>query len=191
MKTAFQRALVTTVLCATGMLSGCTGTPSVDDATTAINAVYKNGEANCWAPESLATLTFPLDVAMKEQSMNDLGILDGLNRSGLIAATMQPNPTDPDTVSESILHIDLTEKGKSAHVWDPKAGFCVGRHTVTHITSITPDPQREGAYDVRYRWTFDAPSWVGRDKFPRLNGMTQPGDGGAVIVKNANGWEWL
>lgn len=185
MTKAFRFTIITMLLGAATLLSACSGKPSTEDA---INVITDDLNAShpsdlCWAPASLAGLTFPVNVLMSEQTPRDHGILDGLNRSGLATVQMQVDPNNP---SAAVLHIDLTDKGKAAHVWDPKRGFCVGRPRVEDITSMREDPAQKGAYDVYYTWTFDAPSWVEREKFPKLRGMAIPAPGDATITRTSD-----
>lgn len=184
----YNKPVLKTMLGAIGLatllsLSACSSDPTTSDAKAAVEANYQAApQVTCWAHK---TLTFPVDVSMHEQTKSDLEILDGLNRSGLATVQMQMDPSNP---SATMLHIDLTDKGKLAHVWDPKGGFCVGPHTVKDIVSVVPDPALKGAFDVKYTWTLNAPSWVERDKFSKLTGMATPGTGDAIITKTDQGW---
>lgn len=189
---ALRFTLITMALGGVALVSGCSGKPSDSEAKTAIDAVYRDSALRgdfCWAPASHATLTFPMNVRLSEQDRIGMGILDGLDRSGLVTVQRQ---VDPQLPLDTVLRIDLTDKGKAAHAWDPMRGFCVGTPTVRDVV-VEPawghgHRAQGGVYGVTYLWTFDTPAWVERDKFIKVPGMASPRVNGMYVTRGTNGW---
>lgn len=187
---AFRIIVLSATLGASILLTGC-ARPSEADARSAINAAYREvPQAGCWLPAEHATLTFPVHVMLRDQSMNDLAILNGLNRSGLATVATEEDPSRPADMGTLRLKIDLTDKGRAANVWDPKRGFCVGTPVVKDIVSINSDDKGfdQYTYDVTYTWSYDTPEWVNRNDFPKLNGMAAPVAAWAPVMKWSKTW---
>lgn len=182
-------ALGVTLLVAAA-LTGCSGGPSKGDLKEGLAAFYQaKPQAACWNVVNSANVTWPIRVPMNGMDKTQLGILDGVNRSGI--ATVTSGVTQGDGgLPIMALTVTLTDKGKSAGAWDAQKGFCVGTRQVQDVTEFTvPNKDNEGMTDVKFTWHYDdLPSWVERDKFPKLDGMAAPVNDEAVMAKTNNGW---
>ncbi|MEB5487985.1 hypothetical protein QMA69_26525 [Burkholderia pseudomallei] len=170
-------------------LAGCSGGPSKGDLKDGLAQYFKDKpQAVCWNVENSAAVQWPLRVPMQGMTKDQLGVLDGLNREGI--ATVQEGLAQQGFTNVTVLTINLTDKGKSANAWDPQKGFCVGTKAVDQVTEFTiPNKDSEGTSEVKFTWKLDdVPSWVERDKFPKLPGMTASVNDEAVMAKTNNGW---
>jgi hypothetical protein len=171
-------------------LTGCSGGPSKGDLKDGLAAYFKEKpQQACWNIENSQAVQWPIRIPIAGMDKTQLGILDGVNRSGIATVTSAP-VQEGDGVTVMALTITLTDKGKDAKAWDPKKGFCVGTREVQDVNEFTvPNKDTEGMTDVKFTWRYDdLPSWVDRDKFPKLPGMTAPVNDEAMMQKTNNGW---
>lgn len=171
-------------------LAGCSGGPSKGDLKDGLASYYnEKPQAVCWNVLNSAAVQWPIRIPTNGMNKTQLGILDGLNRSGIATVTSGP-VQGASGFPVMAFTITLTDKGKAAGAWDPQKGFCVGRKNVDQVTEYTiPGKDSEGMSTVKFTWTIDdTPSWVERDKFPQLDGMTTPVNDEAVMAKTNNGW---
>lgn len=170
-------------------LVGCSGGPSKGDLKDGLAQYFKDKpQAVCWNVQNSAAVQWPIRIPSEGMTKEQVGILDGLNREGI--ATVQLGLVQQGFANVSAFTINLTDKGRSAGAWDPQKGFCVGTKTVDEVTEFTvPNKDNEGMSDVKFTWKIDdVPSWVERDKFPKLPGMTVFVNDEAVMAKTNNGW---
>ncbi|MCS6478660.1 hypothetical protein NX869_20655 [Burkholderia thailandensis] len=170
-------------------LAGCSSGPSKGDLKDGLVQHFKDKpQAFCWNVENSAAVQWPIRIPTQGMTKEQLGILDGLNREGI--ASVKAELVQQSFMNVSVLTINLTDKGKSANAWDPQKGFCVGTKAVDEVTEFTvPTKDNEGMSDVKFTWKIDdVPSWVERDKFPKLPGMTASVNDEAVMAKTNNGW---
>ena len=170
-------------------LVGCSGGPSKGDLKDGLAQYFKDKpQAVCWNVQNSAAVQWPIRIPSEGMTKEQVGILDGLNREGI--ATVQLGLGQQGFANVSAFTINLTDKGRSAGAWDPQKGFCVGTKTVDEVTEFTvPNKDNEGMSDVKFTWKIDdVPSWVERDKFPKLPGMTVFVNDEAVMAKTNNGW---
>ncbi|WP_186020532.1 hypothetical protein [Burkholderia gladioli] len=171
-------------------LSGCSGGPSKGDLKDGLTAYFKDRpQAACWNVENSQAVQWPIHIPINGMNKEQLGILDGLNRSGIATVTSAPAQVG-DGVTVLALTIALTDKGKSMNAWDSQKGFCVGTREVQDVNEFTlPNKDTEGMTDVKFTWQYgDLPGWVERDKFPKLPGMTASVSDEAMMSKTNNGW---
>lgn len=183
-----SRALGALVVVA-ATLAGCSGGPSKGDLKDGLAQFFKDKpQAVCWNVANSAAVQWPIRIPSGGMTKEQVGILDGLNREGI--ATVQLGLVQQGFANVSAFTINLTDKGRSAGAWDPQKGFCVGTKTVDEVTEFTvPNKDNEGMSDVKFTWKIDdVPSWVERDKFPKLPGMTVFVNDEAVMAKTNNGW---
>lgn len=174
---------------AAAALTACSGGPSKGDLKDGLTDYFKaKHQTACWNVQNSANVTWPIRIAMNGMDKTQLGILDGLNRSGI--ATVTSGVTTGDGLPVMALTITLTDKGRSAGAWDPQKGFCVGTRQVQDVNEFTvPNKDNEGMTDVKFTWHYDdLPGWVERDKFPKLDGMAAPVNDEALMAKTNNGW---
>lgn len=175
---------------AVAALAGCSGGPSKGDLKDGLSTFFKDKpQEACWNVENSQAVQWPIRIPLAGMDKAQLGIVDGVNRSGIATVTSAPvQQGDGQTVLA--LTITLTDKGKAAKAWDPQKGFCVGTRQVQDVTEFTvPNKDTEGMTDVKFTWRYDdLPSWVERDKFPRLAGMAAPVNDEAMMQKTNNGW---
>ncbi len=170
-------------------LAGCSGGPSKGDLKDGLAQYFKDKPlAVCWNVENSAAVQWPIRIPTQGMTKEQLGILDGLNREGI--ATVQAGLVQQGFMNVSVLTINLTDKGRSANAWDSQKGFCVGTKAVDKVAEFTvPNKDNEGMSDVRFTWKIDdVPSWVERDKFPKLPGMSASVSDEAVMAKTNDGW---
>ncbi|SDG96186.1 hypothetical protein SAMN05216466_106199 [Paraburkholderia phenazinium] len=174
----------------TVLLAACgNGGPSKGDLKDGLEAQDKAHPVQaCWAVDNNANVSWPLRVPMNGMTQEQLGVIDGINRSGI--ATVTTGPFNQNGIPMMVMTVDLTDKGKSANAWDPQKGFCVGTRHVKDVNEFTiPGKGDENVTDVKYTWQYDdLPGWVERDKYPRLAGMTAPAADEAVLQKTSDGW---
>lgn len=182
-----QTALGALVIVAAA-LAGCSGGPSKGDLKDGLAQYFKDKPDVCWNVENSAAVQWPIRIPMDGMSKEQMGILDGVNREGIATVTTGPVPEGFTTVFA--FTINLTDKGRSAGAWDAQKGFCVGKKTVDEVNEFTiPGKDSAGTSDVKFSWKIDdLPSWVERDKFPKLPGMNAPVNDEAVLAKTNNGW---
>lgn len=181
-------ALGVTLLVAAA-LTGCSGGPSKGDLKDGLETYFKDKpQAVCWNVENSQAVQWPIRIPSQGMSKEQLGILDGLNREGI--ATVIEVIVPQGFMNVPAFTINLTDKGRSAGAWDPQKGFCVGTKAVDQVTEFTiPNKESDGTSDVKFTWKLDdVPSWVDRDKFPKLAGMTSSVTDEALMVKTNNGW---
>lgn len=181
-------ALGVTLLVAAA-LTGCSGGPSKGDLKDGLVQEYKDHpQSVCWNVENSANVQWPIRIPTQGMSKDQVAILDGLNRAGI--ATVSAQLVQEGFMNVSVYTINLTDKGRSAGAWDPQKGFCVGTKTVDEVTEFTiPSKDSDGASDVKYTWKLDdLPSWVDRDKFASIPGMTSSVQADELMMKTNNGW---
>jgi len=171
-------------------LAGCSGGPSKDDLKDGLEAYFKQKpQQACWNVQNSQAVQWPIRIPIAGMDKTQLGILDGVNRSGVATVTSAP-VQEGDGVTVMALTITLTDKGKSEKAWDPQKGFCVGTRQVQDVNEFTlPNKDTDGMTDVKFTWHYDdLPGWVERDKFPKLPGMVAPVNDEAMMQKTNNGW---
>ena len=188
-KQATHRVALGVALSIAAALTACSGGPSKGDLKDGLVQFYKDKPQDvCWNIQNSANVHWPIQVPSQGMDKQQLGILDGLNREGI--ATVQLGLVQQGFMNVSAFTINLTDKGRSAGAWDPQKGFCVGTKNVDEVTEFTiPNKDTDGASDVKFTWKFDnVPSWVERDKFPKLAGMTASVADETLMQKTNNGW---
>ncbi|MCY0387919.1 hypothetical protein OVY01_11865 [Robbsia sp. Bb-Pol-6] len=179
---------------AASMLAACGDGLSKSKLKDSLVAAQKaHPEEACLSLQTTGPVSFPIQVPMNAGAglnKTQLGVIDGLNRSGLVTAKMGPLTSGGFTLPGFALTIDLTAEGRSKHVYDEKKGFCVGSRTIVDVTNYVEPAKGENTTEVNYTWQWDdLPSYVDRSKFPTLPGMTKPMDDKVVAQKTANGWQ--
>ncbi|WP_155288294.1 hypothetical protein [Ralstonia solanacearum] len=181
--------MLETLVAAAAVLAGCSSGPSKGDLKDGLAQFFKDKpQTVCWNIENSAAVQWPIQIPSEGMTKEQVGILDGLNREGI--ATVQLGLVQQGFMNVSAFTINLTDKGRSAGAWDPQKGFCVGTKTVDEVTEFTvPNKDNDGMSDVKFTWKIDdVPSWVERDKFPKLPGMTASVNDEAMMAKTNNGW---
>lgn len=169
------------------ILVACSGGTSQGAFAQAINAEIGK-ERLCWALENMGNARFPINLNVYF-SKPDSPILDGLYKAGYI--TVERGDEDHFGNLKSI-RIDLTDKGKSANVWDPQQGFCVGQRRVHEITQWTEPAANQGILvtQISYTWVLsERPRWVTDEHFGQIEGIKEPVQGVAVAQKTNKGWQ--
>lgn len=179
---------VTVAVLACLILAGCGNGLSKRSLTKLIDAQIDK-EMVCWSLKDMA-VDFPLRVNTGwGSSPQNSPILKGLVTGGYI--TMAAGGSDFLGNLTSIA-IDLTEKGRSEKVWDPKSGFCVGHRAVDEVKEWT-EPAANAAVlatQIHYTWKIvDRPDWATEELFGKMKGMTQPVDDVAYAQKTSEGWQ--
>ncbi len=172
------------------MLAGCGNGLSEHSLSKKINASIGQ-KSICWSLENMA-VDFPVRVGMGfgagSGPQND-PIIRGLDKAGYI--TLASGGAD-FLGNVTTVSIDLTDKGRSAKVWNPQAGFCVGHKAVDTIKQWT-EPAAEGGSQITrisYSWKIvDQPDWVDKKLFAGVEGMSQPVDAMAIAEKTNDGWQ--
>lgn len=184
-----KQSLTIAALLASVALAGCSGGPSKGDLKDGLAQFFKDKpQPVCWSVQNGAAVQWPIRVPTQGMTEDQLGILDGVNREGI--ATVEKGMAQQGFMNVAVFTITLTDKGKSANAWDPAKGFCVGTKTVDEVVEFTvPSKDSEGTSDVKFSWKIaDVPSWVDRDKFPKLPGMMASVNDEAMMAKTNNGW---
>ncbi|HBS1045973.1 TPA: hypothetical protein ACRRWG_005349 [Klebsiella quasipneumoniae] len=112
-------------------------------------------------------------------------ILEGLKKSGLIDIEFEQQGF------ARVAALSATDKGAKAKFWDKEHGACVGTRTVDEIKEWT-EPSDAGGQKVTrvsYTWKLsDIPSWVDKDAFSSVKGMSESKEAKIILVKTNNGW---
>lgn len=112
-------------------------------------------------------------------------ILKGLVEQGLLTVSQQPNGFG------SVDVLEITDKGQEVEFWNREEGACVGQRVVAEITNWTESSEGNGVKmtQVTYTWKLsDIPSWVDKNSFASVKGMSEPEEAKIVLVKTNNGW---
>ncbi|HDH0831504.1 TPA: membrane lipoprotein lipid attachment site-containing protein [Klebsiella oxytoca] len=112
-------------------------------------------------------------------------ILKGLANQGLLDVSQQANGFS------SVDVLEVTDKGQEVEFWDREKGACVGHRAVAEIKSWTEPSEGNGVKmtQVTYTWKLsDIPSWVDKNSFASVKGMSEPEETKIVLVKTNNGW---
>jgi hypothetical protein len=112
-------------------------------------------------------------------------ILNGLAEQGLLTVSQQSNGFSNVDV------LEVTDKGQEVEFWDREKGACVGHRTVAEVKSWTEPSEGNGVKmtQVTYTWKLsDIPSWVDKNSFASVKGMSEPEEAKIVLVKTNNGW---
>ncbi|HHZ5413412.1 TPA: DNA-directed RNA polymerase subunit beta [Enterobacter hormaechei] len=117
---------------------------------------------------------------------NDVSpILEGLKKSGLIDIEFEQQGFT------RVAALSATDKGAKAKFWDKEHGACVGTRTVDEIKEWT-EPSDAGGQKVTrvsYTWKLsDIPSWVDKDAFSSVKGVSESEEAKIILVKTNNGW---
>ncbi|GKW01400.1 hypothetical protein PEC301877_02150 [Pectobacterium carotovorum subsp. carotovorum] len=112
-------------------------------------------------------------------------ILKGLVEQGLLTVSQQPNGFG------SVDVLEITDKGQEVEFWNREEGACVGQRVVAEIINWTESSEGNGVKmtQVTYTWKLsDIPSWVDKNSFASVKGMSEPEEAKIVLVKTNNGW---
>lgn len=175
----------TVAIAALASLAACGGPE--DDFKEAINASYEDSK-ECYSLRRARTADdFPLKVERGMMSRDEMNpILVGLQKAEMITVDTRKNRYDV------VDYIYLTDEGKKQNVWDDEDGFCIGKPQVEEITRFTygEDGKNKNVAQIEFTWQLnDLPSWLDREDFADIKGMTSPEEGGAVAEKGSNGWK--
>lgn len=172
------------------VLPGC-GTSSADFARQ-LNQKIGEAQGSCVPAYVAAATSFPLNID-GYGSING-SILEGLQRDGYINLQEKPvTETSVLPVNRYSYVISLTDKGKTAHVWDAQHGFCVGHKVVKEVVEWTkPTAFRALTFtQVTYTWRLDgSPSWTDSPSFDYVPGLRRSETGYAVFVQTNRGWSF-
>jgi hypothetical protein len=158
---------------------------SARNLKNAIDAKIDEQSQVCWKLDDMAAVQFPINLRSAEPADRN-PIIQGLVASGYMTAT----PGKRNLFGSETL-LALTPQGIEAKVWDAKQGFCVGKRRVDEVIDWTDPNTENGAshVTVKYTWRLqDLPSWVDRDKFSAVDGMTSPEKAMAIVEKRNTGW---
>ncbi|WEJ91901.1 MAG: membrane lipoprotein lipid attachment site-containing protein [Klebsiella huaxiensis] len=112
-------------------------------------------------------------------------ILKGLLEQGLLTVSQQSNGFS------SVDVLEVTDKGQEVEFWNREKGACVGHRTVAEVKSWTEPSEGNGVKmtQVTYTWKLsDIPSWVDKNSFASVKGMSEPEEAKIVLLKTNNGW---
>lgn len=165
-------------------LAACGGPEG--DFETAINASLAEDKECYSLRRSKSVNDFPLKVERGPFSKGELNpILAGLQKAGMIEVDTR------DSRYKTVDEISLTKAGLKAEVWDEEDGFCIGTPEVKEIVRYTygDNGQNENQAIVEFTWQYEnLPSWVDREDFASIRGMTEPVEGAAQAQKSSDGW---
>lgn len=180
------KRILTTLLSASALagLAACGGPES--DFENAINGSLAEDKKCFSLQRPKSADDFPLRVQRGLLGGDELDpILAGLQMAGMIV--VDTSSRGYKTVDE----ISLTKKGQKEGVWDEQDGFCIGTPQVTEIVRYTfgNSGQNENEATVEFTWQFkNLPSWVERENFASIKGMTEPAEGTAQAQNSSDGW---
>jgi len=184
---ASSKALGALAAAACMALAACGSGPSKSAIKTAVDEQLQKGDPVCWGVTN-PNPTFPLRVTVNANRPLH-AILQGLAKENLI--TVQP-VQGSGFFSQPAAQITITDKGNTAQVWTPGKGFCVGRQGVDEVKEFTEPAPANGVTMTQADFTWkivDTPSWVSRPDYAGVPGMTQSGEGKAILVKTNEGWK--
>lgn len=183
-----QIANFTLGLCAALFLSACGGGLSKGMLAGLIEEQYKNGKQLCWKLENMDGATLPIRVRNRwGEEPRKHPILAGLAKGDFIMLEDIPGAFGMTEGTS----IQLTEKGTNANVWNPQAGFCVGRKGIDDVLEWTEPGNASSTQKTKITYTWkivDRPRWATDEFFGGIPGMTKPEKDYAVAVKTSNGW---